>query len=86
MGSCLASKLTSLRLVLIQGMLFDRCYSGITSFAAAANAVQVAYGFGYDLSVFLSALGVIAGGDLITGKYSIGGGTFLCSHSITDCL
>ena len=48
--------------------------SGITTFADAANAVQVAYGFGYDLSTFLSALGVIAGGDLITGKYSIGGG------------
>ena len=47
--------------------------SGITSFAEAANAVQVAYGFGYDLSVFLSALGLIAGGDLPTGKYTIGG-------------
>ena len=50
--------------------------SGITSFAEAANAVQFAYGFGYDLSVFLSALGVIAGGDLVTGKYSIGGGMY----------
>ena len=48
--------------------------SGITSFAEAANGVQLAYGFGYDLSVVLSALGVIAGGDLISGKYSIGGG------------
>ncbi|KAF2239705.1 Cloroperoxidase [Viridothelium virens] len=46
---------------------------GITSFAEAANAVQTGYGFGYGLSVFLSALGLLAGGDLITGKYSIGG-------------
>ena len=51
----------------------DKAASGITSFAEAANAVQIAYGFGYDLSVFLSALGVVAGGDLITGKYTIGG-------------
>lgn len=35
--------------------------------------MQTAYGFGYDLSVFLSALGLIAGGDLPTGKYTIGG-------------
>jgi hypothetical protein len=46
---------------------------GITSFAEAANAVQTAYGFAYDLSVGLSALGLIAGGDLPTGIYSIGG-------------
>ncbi|KAI9717961.1 MAG: hypothetical protein M1828_007053 [Chrysothrix sp. TS-e1954] len=47
--------------------------NGITTFADAANAVQIGYGFGYDLSTVLSALGVIAGGDLISGKYSIGG-------------
>lgn len=47
--------------------------SGITTFAEASNAVQTAYGFGYDLSTFLSALGLIAGGDLVSGKYSIGG-------------
>ena len=35
--------------------------------------MQIGYGFGYDLSTALSALGLIAGGDLITGKYSIGG-------------
>ena len=52
-------------------------HSGITSFAGAANAIQIAYGFGYDLSVFLSALGLITGGDLPTGLYSIGGGTIL---------
>ena len=47
--------------------------SQITSFAEAANAVQTGYGFAYGLSVFLSALGLLAGGDLPTGKYSIGG-------------
>lgn len=47
--------------------------NGITNFAEASNGVQTAYGFGYDLSSFLSALGLIAGGDLVTGKYSIGG-------------
>ena len=46
---------------------------GITTFAEAANAVQTAYGFAYDISTVLSALGVIAGGDLATGYYSIGG-------------
>lgn len=46
---------------------------GITSFAEAANAVQTGYGFTYSLSVFLSALGLMAGGDLVTGKYTIGG-------------
>ena len=46
---------------------------GITTFAEASEAVQTAYGFAYDLSTFLSALGVIAGGDLATGYYSIGG-------------
>ena len=47
--------------------------SGVTSFAEAANAVQIGYGFGFGLSVFLSALGLMAGGDLVTGKYTIGG-------------
>lgn len=46
---------------------------GITTFAEAANACQITLGFGYDTCVFLSALGLIAGGDLPTGKYSIGG-------------
>ena len=45
----------------------------ITSFAEAANAVQTGYGFDYSLSVFLSAVGLLAGGDLATGKYTIGG-------------
>ncbi|EME45937.1 hypothetical protein DOTSEDRAFT_51548 [Dothistroma septosporum NZE10] len=47
--------------------------SGITTFAQAANACQITLGFGYDTCVFLSALGLLAGGDLPSGKYSIGG-------------
>lgn len=43
------------------------------SFAQAANACQITLGFGYDTCVFLSALGLLAGGDIATGKYSIGG-------------
>ncbi|KAG8525340.1 uncharacterized protein KY384_008984 [Bacidia gigantensis] len=46
---------------------------GITSFAQAANAVQTGYGFDFSLSVFLSAVGLMAGGDLATGKYTIAG-------------
>ena len=46
---------------------------GITTFAQAANAVQTGYGFDFGLSVFLSALGLMAGGDLVSGIYSIGG-------------
>ena len=45
---------------------------GITTFAQAVNAVQSGYGFDFSLSVFLSALGLIAGGDLVGGMYSIG--------------
>ncbi|KAB8343155.1 hypothetical protein FH972_022745 [Carpinus fangiana] len=48
-------------------------HNGITTFAEAANACQITLGFGYDTCVFLSALGLLAGGDLATGKYSIGG-------------
>ena len=46
---------------------------GITSFAEAANAIQEAYSMSFDIAVFLSALGLLAGGDIPTGKYSIGG-------------
>jgi len=46
---------------------------GITTFAEAANACQITLGFGYDTCTFLSALGLLTGGDLISGKYSIGG-------------
>jgi len=47
--------------------------TGITSFAEAANAIQEAYSMSFDLAVFLSALGLLAGGDIPTGAYSIGG-------------
>jgi hypothetical protein len=47
--------------------------NGITTFAEAADACQITLGFGYDTCVFLSALGLLAGGDLPSGKYSIGG-------------
>jgi hypothetical protein len=46
---------------------------GITSFAEAANAIQIAYSMSFDVAVFLSALGLLAGGDIPTGKYTIGG-------------
>jgi hypothetical protein len=46
---------------------------GITTFAEAANACQITLGFGYDTCIFLSALGLLTGGDLPSGKYSIGG-------------
>lgn len=46
---------------------------GITTFAQAADACQITLGFGYDTCVFLSALGLLAGGDLPSGMYSIGG-------------
>jgi len=47
--------------------------TGITTFAEAANAIQTAYSMSFDIAVFLSALGLLAGGDIPTGKYSIGG-------------
>lgn len=51
---------------------------GITTWAEAANAIQNVFGFGYDLATVLSAIGLIAGGDLITGKYSIGKPNLVC--------
>jgi hypothetical protein len=47
--------------------------TGITTFAEAANAIQTAYSMSFDIAVFLSALGLLAGGDIPTGIYSIGG-------------
>jgi hypothetical protein len=47
--------------------------TGVTSFAEAANAIQEAYSMSFDIAVFLSALGLLAGGDPVTGKYTIGG-------------
>lgn len=46
---------------------------GITSLAESSDGIQQAWGFGYDLATFLAALGLIAGGDLATGKFTIGG-------------
>lgn len=45
---------------------------GITTWAEAGNAIQTALSFGYDLATAISAVGLLSGGDLITGKYSIG--------------
>lgn len=47
--------------------------TGITTFAEAANACQITLGFGYDTCTFVSALGLLASGDIATGIYSIGG-------------
>lgn len=47
--------------------------SGITTFAEAANAIQTAYSMSFDIAIVLSAFGLLAGGDLLTGKYSIAG-------------
>ncbi|PWN39593.1 Cloroperoxidase, partial [Ceraceosorus guamensis] len=47
--------------------------NGITTFAEASNGCQQAFGFSYDLCTFLSALGLLAGGDILSGKMSIGG-------------
>lgn len=48
--------------------------------------MQIGYGFDYPLSVFLSALGLMAGGDLITGKYSIGGADSRVPNTIGPAL
>lgn len=42
--------------------------------------------FGYGLSVFLSALGLLAGGDLPTGKYSLGGADSRVPNTIGPAL
>lgn len=47
--------------------------NGITTFAQAADACQITLGFGYDTCIFLSAVGLLSGGDLPSGMYSIGG-------------
>ena len=48
-------------------------WDGLKSFTKAPNAIQIGHRFGYDLSVILSALGLMEAGDLVTGKYTIGG-------------
>lgn len=56
--------------------------NGVTTFAEAANAIQTAYSMSFDLAVVLSALGLLAGGDIPTGKYSIGGQTDLVPSTL----
>ena len=46
--------------------------TGITTFAEAANACQITLGFAYDTCTFLSALGLLSGGDLPSGKCMLG--------------
>lgn len=60
--------------------------TGITSLAESSNGIQQAWGFGYDLSTFLAALGLIAGGDLPTGKFSIGGADSRVPNTIGPAL
>lgn len=63
--------MTNLSKTMANHAYIDR--SGITTFAQAANACQITLGFGYDTCTFLSALGLLAGGDIVSGAYSIGG-------------
>lgn len=60
--------------------------NGITTFAQAAEACQETLGFGYDTCAFLSALGLISGGDLPTGMYSIGGADSRVPNTIGPAL
>ncbi len=45
----------------------------MSSLQEIVDSSTVQFGLAYDASVFVSALALIAGGDLVTGKYSIGG-------------
>lgn len=45
--------------------------NGITTWAEAANAIQTGFGFGYDMATVLSALGLLAGGDVVCNLPSI---------------
>ncbi|RMZ69414.1 heme-thiolate peroxidase aromatic peroxygenase like [Pyrenophora seminiperda CCB06] len=47
-------------------------HDGITTFAELVDAQQNVYNVGYDLAVLLAVLGIEAGGDVVTGKLSIG--------------
>lgn len=55
---------------------------GVTTFAEAANAIQTAYSMSFDIAVFLSVLGLLAGGDIPTGIYSIGGQSDLVPETL----
>ncbi|KAK4701103.1 unspecific peroxygenase, partial [Phenoliferia sp. Uapishka_3] len=46
---------------------------GVTTFAEAANACQIAFGFAFDICTGLAALGLLAGGDIVSGKMTIAG-------------
>ncbi|CAA9964295.1 hypothetical protein CFE70_007046 [Pyrenophora teres f. teres 0-1] len=47
-------------------------HDGITNFEELVDMQQNVYNVGYDLSVLLTVLGIQAGGDVVTGKLSIG--------------
>ncbi|KNG52294.1 glycerol-3-phosphate mitochondrial precursor [Stemphylium lycopersici] len=47
-------------------------HDGITNFQELVDAQQNVYNVGYDLSVLLAVLGIQAGGDVLSGRLSIG--------------
>jgi len=47
-------------------------HDGITNFQELVDAQQNVYNVGYDLSVLLAVLGIEAGGDVLSGRLSIG--------------
>ena len=47
-------------------------HDGVTTFAELVDAQQNLYNVGYDLATLLATLGVVADGDILTGKLSIG--------------
>ncbi|CAO2658790.1 Nn.00g065130.m01.CDS01 [Neocucurbitaria sp. VM-36] len=47
-------------------------HDGVTTFTELVDAQQNVYNVGYDLAVLLAVLGIQAGGDIVTGKLSIG--------------
>ncbi|KAH9881315.1 hypothetical protein IAQ61_000038 [Plenodomus lingam] len=47
-------------------------HDGVVTFTELVDAQQNVYNVGYDLAVLLAVLGIEAGGDVVTGKLSIG--------------
>jgi hypothetical protein len=47
-------------------------HDGITNFQELVDAQQNVYNVGYDLAVLLAVLGIQAGGDVLSGRLSIG--------------
>ena len=47
-------------------------HDGVTTFTELVDAQQNLYNVGYDLATLLATLGVVADGDILTGKLSIG--------------